>query len=175
MSLRPSRVSVALVASLLLAPVACADFSDDPNNPTIFNISPGLTLLSAQLEGSNLADWVRFTVEDGESVTHIFNFESFFWHDEQVTLRLDQYIEILPGVEIPTLLGEVQLDQFTDATGDLLWTLAGAPLTPGDYRLGLTQATTELSDMRLVFRTVPGPGALSVLAATTLLAARRRR
>lgn len=174
MPLRPFRARVALFAALLLAPAAAADFSDDPDNPSDFDISPGLTLLSIELEGSNRADWVRFTVEPGESVTQLFNFESLFLHNELVTMRLDQYVEILPGFEMPVMLGEIQLGQFTDPTGQLLWDLAGGYLLAGDYRLGLTQTTTAYSDMRFVFRTVPAPAGLA-LAGVGLLAIRRRR
>lgn len=168
------RTAIALLASGLTG-VAVADFSDDPDNPSDFDISPGLTLLSIELEDTNLADWVRFTVEPGETVTSLFNFESFFFHNEQVTMRLDQYVEILPGFEMPVLLGEIQLDQFTGATDDLLWDLAGGHLLAGDYRLGLTQTTTGYSDMRFVFRTVPGPASLGVLATAAVLGTRRRR
>lgn len=167
---------IAAVAVLGVGGSAWADFSDDPDNPTMIDIHPGLTLVSVALEGSNQADWVRFTVEDGEAVTSLFNFESFFYHSDQVTMRLDQYVEITPGFEIPILLGEFQLDQFTGPTDDLLWQLSPTgDLLPGDYRLGWTQSTTEYSDMRFVFRTVPAPGAAMMVSAGLIAATGHRR
>lgn len=170
----PHHLALACVAALSAA--AAADFSDDPNNPSDFDIGPGLTLLSSELEDTNLADWVRFAVEDGESVTSIFNFESFLFHSDLVTVQLDQYIEIVPGTEIIVPLGQFQMDQFFPPVDDVLWLLnPGGTLGPGDYRFGLTQTTTEYSDLRFVFRTVPGPGGVCLIAGLVPLGARRRR
>ena len=169
-----TRIAIAIAASLTVS--AAADFSDDPDNPSDFDISPGLTLLSSELEGANVADWVRFTVEDGETVTSIFNFESFFFHNELVTVQLDQYIEIVPGSEIIVPLGQIQIGAFIPPVDDVLALLnPGGALGPGDYRFGLTQATTEYSDLRFVFRTVPGPGGVCLIAGLVPLGARRRR
>ncbi|MEM1167108.1 MAG: hypothetical protein AAGI30_12560 [Planctomycetota bacterium] len=120
-----------------------------------------------------LGDAILFTVPNELVVTSIV-FES------EGTLGLREFLVVDPATD--TVLSEIQRRTFpevglsTPTNDDVVARFAGAPLGAGAYVLSYNNAArvTDTSAYTITFEVVPAPGAVGLLGAVGVCAARRR-